>query len=68
MTEQEFKEIMEKYQNLADKMTKTLKGIKIDVNDPECLESYKKFISQLKSLTDKFIKAVKKTRSEYNNQ
>ena len=31
MTEQEFKETMEKYQNLADKMTKTLKGIKIDV-------------------------------------
>ena len=68
MTEQEFKETMEKYQKLADKMTKTLKGIKIDVNDSECLNSYKKFISTLKSLTDNFVKAVEKTRSEFNNQ
>lgn len=59
MTEEKFQEQMKAYQDLGDKLTKTMSGIKINVYDEETLEAFKKFVTTLKRLTDQYVKAIK---------
>ena len=67
MTEEQFKAFMERYQSIGDNMVKTMRGIKIDVYDEETLELFKKFIINLKKLTDDYVKGIKSCKKMYED-
>ena len=69
MTEEQFKELMESYQKIGNKLIRTINTFpKIDVYDEESLKELDKFAAKFRSFTSDYVKSVLRCREEFNNQ